>query len=130
MKNEKILKMIENGQIDELKKELRDEIFQDEIKKQPSMKERYSAMKRYFKYSQKESREVMKRPCKNLETSIGTYNAFTDGFSFVLTKEDVGEIEEFDNSKKDYFNMDALIKSIPQEYKEIDLNLLISKAKA
>ena len=130
MKNEKILKMIENGQIDELKKELRDEIFQDEIKKQPSMKERYSAMKRYFKYSQKESREVIKRPCKNLETSIGTYNAFTDGFSFVLTKEQLGEIEEFDNSKKDYFNMDALIKSIPQEYKEIDLNLLISKAKS
>ena len=51
MKNDKILKMIENGQIDELKKELRDEIFQDEIKKQPSMKERYSAMKRYFKYA-------------------------------------------------------------------------------
>ena len=129
MKNDKILRMIENGKIDELKKELQDEIFQAELKKKPGKQERYLAMKRYFKYSQ-ESREAMKRPCKNLETSIGTYNAFTDGFSFVLTKENIGEIEEFDNSKKDYFNMDALIKSIPQEYKEIDLNLLISKAKS
>ena len=129
MKNDKILRMIENGKIDELKKELQDEIFQAELKKKPGKQERYLAMKRYFKYSQ-ESREAMKRPCKNLETSIGTYNAFTDGFSFVLTKENIGEIEEFDNSKKDYFNMDALIKFIPQEYKEIDLNLLISKAKS
>ncbi len=130
MKNDKILKMIENGETEELKKQLQDEIFQEKIKKEPDKKKRYLAMKRYFKYSPKEAPNAVKKPCKNLETEIGTYNAFIDNCSFVLTKEQLGEIEEFDNTKEKYFDIDNIIKSIPQEYKEIDLNLLISKAKS
>ena len=52
MDNTKILEMLNNGQIEELKEKISDEIFQEELKKSSGAdaKKRYTAMKRYFKY--------------------------------------------------------------------------------
>ena len=49
MQNTKVLEMINNGQIEELKALLQDEIFADSLKGNGNAKKRYSAMKRYFK---------------------------------------------------------------------------------
>ena len=52
MNNTKILEMLNNGQIEELKEKIQDEIFQNELKKSDgtNAKKRHTAMKRYFKY--------------------------------------------------------------------------------
>lgn len=48
MRNVKILEMLEDGRIDELKAEIRDEIYIDSLKNKPDTKKRYTAMKKYF----------------------------------------------------------------------------------
>ena len=48
MRNVKVLEMFEDGKIDELKDELRDEIYRDPLKNKPDTKKRYTAMKKYF----------------------------------------------------------------------------------
>ena len=44
MQNTKVLEMINNGQIEELKSLLQDEIFTDSLKGDGNAKKRYSAM--------------------------------------------------------------------------------------
>ena len=46
MQNTKVLEMINNGQIEELKALLQDEIFTDSLKGNGNAKKRYSAMKK------------------------------------------------------------------------------------
>lgn len=47
MKNTKILEMINNGEIEELKQILSSEIYADSLKGNRTTKKRYAAMKRY-----------------------------------------------------------------------------------
>jgi len=63
MQNTKILELLNNGQVEELKAMIQDEIFQDEIKTVPGAKQRYAAMKKYFKYQENE-KESLQKPCK------------------------------------------------------------------
>ena len=50
MRNTLVLEMLNAGRIDELKKILEDEIYEDSLKVKPGAKKRYAAMKKYFKY--------------------------------------------------------------------------------
>ena len=62
MKNSKILEMLQQNRIEELKAELQDEIFTESLKTKPSAKKRYAAMKRYLK-TISESRPILTKPC-------------------------------------------------------------------
>ena len=79
MKNTKVLELLNNGKIEELKRMLQDEIYQDSLKNNGNAKKRYMAMKRYFKYSRKNNSLGMKMPCKDINIawyldSKGNYN--------------------------------------------------------
>lgn len=48
MKSSKVLEMLEQNRIEELKAELQDEIFTESLKSKPDAKKRYAAMKKIF----------------------------------------------------------------------------------
>ena len=98
MQNAQILKMIENGEIEELKRILRDEIYRDSLSRNPDVKSRYSAMKRFFKYVDS-TLPAFNFPCENVVVQGKTYTSFLDGYCFALTTEFLSEIEPFDAEK-------------------------------
>ena len=51
MRSVKVLEMLNEGKIDELKNKLQDEIYTDSLKGKPTAKKRYTAMKKYFSYT-------------------------------------------------------------------------------
>lgn len=63
MRSEKILEMLDNGKIEDLKAALQDEIYTESLKKKPDAKKRYSAMKKYFTYCDS-GREILQKPCE------------------------------------------------------------------
>ena len=136
MNNTKILEMLNNGQIEELKEKIQDEIFQNESKKSDgtNAKKRYTAMKRYFKYVGGFDDRLF-YPYKNLPVEIHgekkEMNCFLDGYSFVLTPESIGNMEDFSSvvNGKEYFNVQSML-DIPFDYEEVDLNKVLSAAKA
>ena len=92
MRNIKILEMINEGRIEELKEILRDEIYTDLLStKPPGAKNRYSAMKKYFTYI-KTVREALRKPCI-IEYEGEAYTSFCNAHSIALTKEPCGSIE-------------------------------------
>lgn len=54
--------MLNDGKIEDLKKTLQDEIYQESLKGKPNAKKRYTAMKKYFGYYNS-GREAMQKPC-------------------------------------------------------------------
>lgn len=131
MRNSKVLEMLNLGRIDELKKELQDEIYQDSLKTKPGAKQRYSAMKKYFKYY-KPIREVLQKPCK-VEFKGGNYISFTNTWSLALTNEDAGEIELFDNEHTNGYGKypdTTRLVNLDNYSGEIDINAIIAEAKA
>ena len=127
MQNTKILDMLNNGQIEELKALIREEIFADELKSKPGAKQRYAAMKKYFSYIDNHGNKIMEMPCE-VEVGGEKYVSFTNGCSIALTKEDAGEIKLFENSK-DYLNIGKYF-SYDGNISEIDFNKLLAKAKS
>ena len=99
MQNTQILKMIENGEIEELKRILRDEIYQNSLSRNPDVKSRYSAMKRFFKYVDS-TFPAFNFPCENVVVQGKTYTSFLNSYCFALTTESIGEIEPFDAKKR------------------------------
>ena len=91
MKNSKVLEMLQQNRIEELKAELQDEIFTESLKTKPNAKKRYAAMKRYLK-TISESRPILTKPCE-IEFDGEKYNSFTNSYSLALTKESCGELE-------------------------------------
>ena len=63
MQNTKILEMLNNGQIEELKALIQEEIFTNELKSKPGAKQRYAAMKKYFSYV-KNNNKALEKPLK------------------------------------------------------------------
>lgn len=125
MLNSKVLEMLENGQIEELKAALQDEIYQETLKNRPSAKKRYAAMKKYFTYV-KQSREVLQKPCPIIFEGKN-YTCFTNSWSLVLTSEPTGEIELFDKEKGNYPDVTRLINFDGVKGK-IDFNKVIAEA--
>ena len=66
MKAQQVLKMLNEGKTEELKALLSDEIYKSEIQDKDG-RNRYSAMKRFFRFADKNLREAFKMPCKDIE---------------------------------------------------------------
>lgn len=129
MKNTKILEMINNGQIEELKALLQDEIFADSLKGNGNAKKRYSAMRRYFRYSDSTS-EALNLPCKDIEVFGSTYNSFVNGYTMVLTTETIGEMKSYDNTNGSYFKLAGMLNlSDAKSVDVFDVNTILAEAK-
>lgn len=127
MQSTKVLEMLNEGRIEELKALLQDEIYQESLKNRPDAKKRYTAMKKYFSYVN-QSREVLQKPCV-IEFEDKPYTCFTNSWSLVMTTEDTGEIELFDQSIGRYPEVGRLIHFDGLK-KKIDFGDVIAKAKA
>lgn len=126
MQNTKILEMLNNGQIEELKTLIQEEIFTDGLKNKPCAKQRYAAMKKYFSYVKNEN-SACTMPCV-IDFEGEKYTSFVNGYSIALTKETSGEIELLENPDK-YLNVQNMIVFDGEE-KEIDFNEIIAEAKS
>lgn len=63
MRSVKVLEMLNEGTIDELKNKLQDEIYTDSLKGKSTAKKHYTAMKKYFSYTNN-ARECCQKPCE------------------------------------------------------------------
>lgn len=127
MKNTKILEMINNNQLEELKKLLQDEIYIDTLNSNSNAKKRYSAMKKYF--VEKINNKACMMPCKDITVNGCIYNSFVDGVSIVLTTENTGKMETFDNSRNDYLKVDGMVTSLYQNsFSLINVNQILADA--
>lgn len=127
MQNTKILEMINNGQIEELKTLIQEEIFTDGLKNKSGAKQRYAAMKKYFSYTKGNENKACTMPCV-IDFKGEKYTSFVNGYSIALTIETSGEMELFEDSDK-YLNVEKMI-TFDGEEKEIDFNKIIAEAKS
>lgn len=128
MDNKKVLEMVNNGQLEDLKTLLADEIYKDSLKGNGDAKKRYAAMKRYFKYANMDNK-ACSLPCKDVVLPDGSYNCFVDGYTLVCTNESIGELESFDNSNGNYLKVGQML-NYSSEYELIDLNKVLAEAKS
>lgn len=126
MKNSKMLEMLEQNRIEELKAALRDEIFTESLKSNPTAKKRYTAMKRYLN-SVESVREILKKPCE-VEIDNNRYTAFCNGYSLALTREQAGEIKLCDDPDR-YPPVENLLKYDGTEA-VIDFTRVLAEAKS
>lgn len=127
MQSAKVLEMLEEERIEELKELLREEIYQDALKKKTGAKPRYSAMKKYFGYV-KSSREICQKPAM-VEFDGETVYSFCNSYSLALTKESCGFIELFTEDDGTYPNVGRLLKR-DGSTASIDLKPAIAEAKS
>lgn len=126
MKNSKVLDMLNQNRIEELKAELQDEIFTESLKGRHNAKKRYAAMKRYLK-TISESRPILTKPCE-VEFEGEKYNSFTNSYSLVLTKETCGELKMCEEPDR-YPDVSRLIVTSGEEGK-IDFTRVLAEAKS
>lgn len=127
MRSLKVLELINDGRIDELKTMLREEIYEESLKTNPNEKKRYAAMKKYFTYVN-QTRECLCKPCRVLFEDK-EYVSFTNSWSLILTIEDCGEMELFDETNSKYPDVCRLIR-FDGIKKKIDFNKVIAEAKS
>lgn len=127
MRNAKVMEMINNGKIEELKALLRDEIYEESLKIKPNAKKRYMAMKKYFSYTDS-SREVLRKPYV-IQYDGEKFTSFCNSYSIVLTRESSGEIELFNEENGTYPDVTRLIRFDGKE-KKIDISRVIAEAKS
>lgn len=121
----KILEMLNSNRIDELRKSLEDEVYQDSLKTKSGAKKRYAAMKKYFGYHTS-ARECLQKPCK-IKFEGDDYISFTNSWSLILTKEDCGEIELFNEENGKYPDVGRLLR-FDGVKKKIDYRKVIAEA--
>ena len=126
MRNVKVLEMLEEGRIEELKKLLQDEIYEESLKTTPNARKRYTAMKKYFKYHTS-ARECLQKPC-SVTFERKEYISFTNSWSLALTTEHCGEIDLFEEPNR-YPDVTRLI-NFNGVKKKIDISKVIAKAKS
>lgn len=127
MQSVKVLEMINQDRIEELKAMLQDEIYQESLKKKPGAKSRYSAMKKYFGYV-KTSRTICQKPA-SIEFEGDTVTSFCNSYSLALTKESIGELELFTDADGTYPDVGRMIKREGTPV-EVDLNNVFAEAKS
>lgn len=135
MKNEKILEMLQNNQIDELKTIIQDEIFQSNLGGADA-KKRYKAMKSYLSNLDKDSKiqDKFSKPYKVNFDDI-KYTCFLDGYCVALTTESTGDIELYNNgtsySDDIYFKVNNMIDfSQYKSCEKININKVLADAKS
>jgi hypothetical protein len=126
MKSSKVLEMLHQNRIEELKAELQDEIFTESLKTNPSAKKRYAAMKRYLKSSDS-GREILQKPCEVSVDGV-KYNAFCNAFTLALTSEPCGEIAMCDEPDR-YPDVTRLVNYNGDEGK-INVAKILAEAKS
>lgn len=129
MISEKILEMIESGELEELKNQLRDDIYKKSLKNNGTAEKRYKAMKRYFKNT-KDTRKEMQKPCKNVSVNGKNYICFLDSVCIALTTEDIGNIKEYDNSENTYFRIEEMFKLQHKETIITNVSEILALAKS
>lgn len=132
MKAQYILEMLDKGKIEELKTLLSDEIYKSKLQNKDG-KDRYRAMKRYYRFVDKNRSEMLKKPCKGIEYQGKLYNCFIDGYCFVMTTESLGNMETYDNTNNDYFDIVSLLNFARQRVgcpTKLDLNSVLATAKS
>lgn len=127
MINIDLIRMLDEGRIEEVKKILKDELYKVSLTSKSGAHRRYSAMKKYFKYH-KFVQEYLSKPCKDIEFEGKKYNSFTNSWSLVLTSEDIGEIEPFNKETGKYPDVARLIY-VDDNPTTIDISKVIAKAK-
>ena len=127
MKSSKVLEMLQQNRIEELKAELQDEIFTESLKTKPNAKKRYAAMKKYFTLADS-SREICQKPCE-VEFESKKYNSFTNSYSLALTTEQCGEMAMYDQANGTYPDVGRLIDRTGL-VGEIDFAKVIAEAKS
>lgn len=128
MKSQHILEMLNEGKIEDLKALLSEEIYKSELQDKGG-KARYSAMKRYYRFADKDKVEMLKKPCKDIKYQGKLYNCFIDGYCFALTAESLGNMETYDNTNNDYFNVSRFI-SFNGDMEKLNLNKILAIAKS
>lgn len=132
MKNEKILEMLNNGEIEELKKVISEEIYNSSLDKNGNAKSRYKAMKDFYKFPSDKTDTRFLKPCKK-SIRGQLYNCFLSSDVLVCTKESTGNIELYNEKEevKEWFNPERLINASNFEIiKNIDFNDILSEAKS
>lgn len=126
MRNEYILEMLEDGKIEELKKAVQDEIYQKELSSTPGAKQRYAAMKRYFKFADDRNDFI----CKPKQ--VEELACFVDGLTAVRTKESMNDISQYDDSEKPYIDLNKImnVESVCDYIEEINFNEILAEAKS
>lgn len=119
--------MINQGKIEDLKEELRDEIYQDALKRKPGAKQRYAAMKKYFGYVNT-ARTCCEKPAM-IEFEGKTVTSFCNAYSLALTSEPCGGIELFTDDDGTYPDVGRLIK-YEGKPETIDICKVIAEAKS
>lgn len=127
MLNTKVLEMINQNRIDELKILLRDEIYQDVIKRKSGAKQRYTAMKKYFSYVRSE-RACCKKPAI-IEFEGDEMTSFCNSYSLALTKEPCGCIGLFTDDDGTYPNVGRFVKR-EGDVEKVDICGAIAEAKS
>lgn len=128
MKAQYILEMLNDGKIEDLKALLSDEIYKSEMQDKDG-KDRYRAMKRYYRFVDKNRSEMFKKPCRDIEYNGKLYNCFIDDYCFALTAESIGNMETYDNANNDYFSVGKFI-SFNGDMEKLDLNSILAIAKS
>lgn len=126
MKNTKVLEMLNNGKIEELKALLQDEIFTEGLASKSGSKKRYAAMKKYFTYV-KSHNKALTMPCV-IDYDKEKYTSFVNGYSIALTRETAGEMDHFTDSKS-YFDLSKFIV-LDGEKKTVDFTKVLAEAKS
>lgn len=127
MKNTKVLEMINRGRIEELKDILRDEIYQDVLKKKPGAKQRYAAMKKYFTYT-RSARACCNKPAL-IDFEGKKVTSFTNSFSLALTTEPCGAIGLFTEDDGNYPDTGRMIKR-EGDHVKVDFSKTFAEAKS
>lgn len=127
MRSEKVLEMLNQGRIEELKGLLRDEIYQDVLKKKPGAKKRYMAMKRYFGYV-RIARTCCEKPAMIIFEDK-TVTSFCNSYSLVLTSEPCGGIELFTDADGRYPDVGRLVKR-EGGARKVDIEAALAEAKS
>ena len=127
MQNTKVLEMLNNGQIEELKALLQDEIFADSLKGNGNAKKRYSAMKKYFTYTKGNGNKALEKPCV-IDFEGQKYTSFVNGYSIALTTETAGQMEHFEDANN-YLNVAKMV-TYDGTKREIDFTRLLAEAKS
>lgn len=128
MNSTKVLELLDSNRIEELRKQLQDEIYEENLKSKAGAKKRYGAMKRYFKYHTS-VRECLQKPCK-IKFEGDNYISFCNAWSLALTKEGCGEIELFNEEESGKYPDVGKLLRFDGIKKKIDFRDVIAQAKS
>lgn len=128
MRSIKILEMINQGRIEELKDILQDEVYQEVLKGKHGAKQRYAAMKKYFGYINMHGRVCCQKPAM-IKFDGKDVTSFCNAYSLALTTEPCGAIELFTDDDGNYPNVARLVnrEGVPQK---LSFEKVFAEAKA